>query len=1772
MSDNYNIKLSVDGRSAERGVKSFTGTLNSALKTLKEFDTRSKNAFAALSKLGNANMGGLAKSARSTAQALETLNRVKINKQLINNLQMLQRALAMRFNADSLRKVPEILNMLSRMKIDTRFVSTLNEIKNALKGFRGPPAAIDKWRSVLNAFSRTNINGSLPNRIRALTQALSSTRVPASLGRLPSILKQISGISISPTIGRNMMALNAAMQGFRGPSAAAVKNLQSLLITMSQANAGKISQVAGALSRLNGLSLNIGRGLSAMGRQGANNFTQMGRGIANTTSALRGMGNQMSITTHIASALATSMGAISLGTMIKGIYETGNAFVRLDRTLNAIATTSTEVKDHMEFLTGLTTRMPVSLEAAAQSYGKFAVAARLAGVSAKDTQRVFEGFSTGFAAMGVAAENQKYAFLALEQIFSKGTVQMEELRVQLGDHLPAAVQILAQSMGVSTAKLMKMIEAGEVTSDVLIKMSDQIKKQFGPALAAAMDTSQAQIVNLQNQWALFKKTIFDSGFNAGLGAMAKAFSNALNTKDMQSFAERIGAAFGKLFTTVGALGNLIAENKDKVIAFMKAFAGWMAIYSIAAGFNLLLAPFRALGPATAIAAAGFTQFGGAIKAIATGTAIASIGKFFTSLTGKVVIAAAAITGITWLLNKFLELVDSATGSQLAVDFGALATQIGSGLGNVLEAAGNRISKAIGFDDAMKDADEYFKTVQKGEHDWSKQQEANAKREAEQAAAKAKALTEAEQKVWDEVNAIGKANSEYNKQLVLIDSIAKKRGMSAEQTASMKKVLEAQTLDERNPTGALVRDHKEELAAMKAKTGEARALLDAQKDYNELLKKGQDIGKEGLDALKQYHEGIARMNGEIGSGIERWSAKVGDFNDQMQNAIADGIDSLSDEITNFVTGAEADFAGMARSILKSFVKISLDSMLKDMFGAMGLDGAKNGEAQANKALEKLANIGENITTAMTNVYTDGLNINGVPATAPGTSPTDQISRTALPDVPGSSVGGRLDDQNTRFDKVAESAGVTGATAAAAVVGGGAGGGAASSLPAMTASGLAEQYGQYGAGKAIAKDNAEAIADVFDKRWGGQGAAISTATSGRVMSDTGALTSAAWDYKQQATAMETARVNGIVASQYAQYGAGKLGTGVDTMRTGSTNPMLDLIGRAEGTDRGRGYNETLGYGAFTGGDQNLTGMTLGQIDKLQTSMLAHPDNNYNSSALGRYQITRRTLRDYKEKMGLDDNQLFDAKLQDQIAEKLIARRGRSSSGLRSEWEGLKKVSDDELLSTYDKMGAPRPKVDVPGAYGSGFEKIDGLNWNGSMRNGTKGLTMHHTGGNGTPQDVIKTLNERAASNPAKYGNLGAQYIMDKEGNIFQAAPDGARVSHMRPGQGMGAGLDNSNTIGMEVIGANDAAINPKQIAAGQAWINQMRQKYPEIGNNVFGHGEINSHKQETEGTSIVNAWRQSQGMPTNGAATAPVNPLGIGNSGALGGVSGIDPATTGYINTLKTQMTSVGQAAQTAAQPFQQMNTTLTQTGTAAQTSATQTQTANSMKSQAEMMASTQTQMAGTNIQMAGTNAATAGPQFQQAGAAMASAGQQASMAGTQAQSATGGVGGFGDGLSQLMGPLMSAIPGLGQFGGMIMQLVQSLFSGGGMGGGLGAGLFKEGGFSNSPVSSARVGAGVFANAPHFKDGTANTSGGIPAVLHDNEAVIPLSRGRKVPVEMSQPSGGHNSNDDRRMPEQRRRDGGVNIHFHGVKDADTFKKSRRQIMADVGSAQYQAMLRD
>lgn len=144
-------------------------------------------------------------------------------------------------------------------------------------------------------------------------------------------------------------------------------------------------------------------------------------------------------------------------------------------------------------------------------------------------------------------------------------------------------------------------------------------------------------------------------------------------------------------------------------------------------------------------------------------------------------------------------------------------------------------------------------------------------------------------------------------------------------------------------------------------------------------------------------------------------------------------------------------------------------------------------------------------------------------------------------------------------------------------------------------------------------------------------------------------------------------------------------------GNQTNMLDLIGAAEGTDRGRGYNETLGYGAFTGGAVNLTGMTLNEVLALQQRMLAHPDNTFNSSAVGRYQIVSTTLRDLMAEMKLSGDRLFDEATQDEMARALLRRRGNNPDALRNEWEGLRRVDDSTIRNAYTGTPTGAQKLD-------------------------------------------------------------------------------------------------------------------------------------------------------------------------------------------------------------------------------------------------------------------------------------------------------------------------------------------------------------------------------------------------------------------------------------------------------------------------------------------------
>jgi len=126
--------------------------------------------------------------------------------------------------------------------------------------------------------------------------------------------------------------------------------------------------------------------------------------------------------------------------------------------------------------------------------------------------------------------------------------------------------------------------------------------------------------------------------------------------------------------------------------------------------------------------------------------------------------------------------------------------------------------------------------------------------------------------------------------------------------------------------------------------------------------------------------------------------------------------------------------------------------------------------------------------------------------------------------------------------------------------------------------------------------------------------------------------------------------------------------------------------------------------------------------------------------------------------------------------------------------------------------------------------------------KYFVVHHTAGRGTADGVVNVLNDRG---------LGVQWVIDREGKVFQTLPDGVIGWHAghKDQKDAPQDLQNSNSQGVEVIANNDADVLPIQVAAAFKLMKYLGYDK----DDVWGHGEVTFNKEPTEGKTIVDYWR-------------------------------------------------------------------------------------------------------------------------------------------------------------------------------------------------------------------------------------------------------------------------------------------------------------------------------
>jgi tape measure domain-containing protein len=222
-------------------------------------------------------------------------------------------------------------------------------------------------------------------------------------------------------------------------------------------------------------------------------------------------------------ALGITGTAAVIAMVAKNLFETTKEITALDGAMKLVTKTSENFANQQVFLQRISEAYGVEISALQKQFTQFYVSASDK-ISATEIQNIFESVAKSSAKMGLSVESQDRAFLALNQMMSKGTVTAEELRGQLGEALPGAFGIMARSMGVTEKQLGKMMKDGKViASEVLPLFAKELEKTYGVENVKRVDNLTAAQTRFSNAWKNFVRSLDADG-----NKLSKFFSGVLN--------------------------------------------------------------------------------------------------------------------------------------------------------------------------------------------------------------------------------------------------------------------------------------------------------------------------------------------------------------------------------------------------------------------------------------------------------------------------------------------------------------------------------------------------------------------------------------------------------------------------------------------------------------------------------------------------------------------------------------------------------------------------------------------------------------------------------------------------------------------------------------------------------------------------------------------------------------------------------------------------------------------------------------------------------------------------------------------------------------------------------------------------------------------------------------------------------------------------------------------------------------------------------------------
>ncbi|EFZ5057140.1 tape measure protein [Shigella sonnei] len=326
------------------------------------------------------------------------------------------------------------------------------------------------------------------------------------------------------------------------------------------------------------------------------------------------------------------------------------------------------------FIRGLADKTGLNISEGLSSYAKFAAGAQ-GSMSQEQTQELFGNATAMSRLMGLSNDELNGILKAFEQMASKGKIQAEELRGQLGDRMAGAFKLFAEALGMTATELDKAMKDGKIlSSDTLPKVAKQMGLMIDKAggWAEVAKSTQTALGKLANNWDDTMVKIF-SGSQDELNGFLSSLSSLLSEMGMSS--SIAGDA-------IGGLIDMLKAGVDDIRIFNNHIEGWILqvkqlYYSLDDTKRKLLDEvgdgFINFVKGLAIALSAKTLFSAATGVMSLTRAITTLGTRANQVAGQV--ATGKLKGVAGGVGSALAIGYADDGYETALALASMIPQI-----------------------------------------------------------------------------------------------------------------------------------------------------------------------------------------------------------------------------------------------------------------------------------------------------------------------------------------------------------------------------------------------------------------------------------------------------------------------------------------------------------------------------------------------------------------------------------------------------------------------------------------------------------------------------------------------------------------------------------------------------------------------------------------------------------------------------------------------------------------------------------------------------------------------------------------------------------------------------------------------------------------------------------------------------------------------------------------------------------------------------------------